>query len=76
MRACRVTFLGGGLDSRTMMRSLFFFSIVTLCLGVTVVSNMDVFLENFQTALTPPSPPPVPFWKLHCAFFQKIRKYA
>ena len=33
--------------------------------------KIDVFFENFQTALTPPLP--VLFWKLHCAFFQKIR---
>ena len=39
-------------------------------LGVTVSANMDFFLENFQTALTPP--PPVPFWKLHCAFSRKF----
>ena len=40
-------------------------------LGTTVAPKMDVFLENFQTALTPP----LLFWKLHCAFFSKIYRY-
>merc|ERR1711989_298894 len=35
---------------------------------------MDVFLENSQTALTPP-PPTLPFWKLHCAFLPKIYRF-
>ena len=38
-------------------------------LGVTGSPKMDVFLENSQTAFDPPPR----FWKLHCAFFQKIR---
>ena len=37
-----------------------------MVLGVTGSPKMDVFLENSQTALTPPPPY---FWKLHCAFF-------
>ena len=43
-------------------------------LGVTVAANMDVFLENFQTALTPP---PLSFFGNYIALFsRKSVKYA
>ena len=46
-------------------------------LWVTVHSKMDVFLENFQTALTPP---PRPFLEITLRFFPEnplsMRKFA
>ena len=50
-------------------------SLSSVLLGAYGISNMDVFLEKFQTAFDPPPPPH--FWKFHCIFFvAKIRKYA
>ena len=46
-------------------------------LGVTVGAKMDVFLENFQTAL---APPPRPFLEITLRFFPEnplsMRKFA
>ena len=41
--------------------------------GTSVSPNMDVFLENFQTALAPPPPPPSLFGN-YIAFF--VENYA
>ena len=49
-------------------------SLFSWCLGVTVVSNMDVFLEKVQTALT--LPPPLSLFGNYIAIFENIRKYA
>ena len=54
MRACQATFLGGGLDSRTMMRrSLFEFliSIVTLYLVTILWHPHVVIIDNFDDPL-------------------------
>ena len=50
--------------------------IISVCiyLGKGMATNLDDFLEKFQTAFDPPPHPH--FWKFHCAFFAKICKYA